>query len=222
LRSLLAQSVQPDSLLLWIARADFPLLPDDVIRLQSDGLVIRTCEDLKSYKKIIPALESGGDDFLVIADDDVYYPRNWLREIVGAYRPDEKEVLCGRAHRIMLDSRGMPLPYAQWKGEVPPGEPSNLLFPTGVGGVLYSPGIFHPDVTRTELFLRLCPTADDIWLYWMAALNGARFRKVGPQKQFVGWLDSQSVALFLINSESNDVQIANMISQYGIPYGASS
>jgi hypothetical protein len=222
LRSLLAQSVQPDSLLLWIARSDFARLPNDVIRLQTDGLLIRTCDDLRSYKKIIPALESRDADFLVIADDDVYYPRDWLREIVSAYRPNQKEVVCGRAHRIVLDARGMPLPYAQWQGEVPAGEPSSLLFPTGIGGVLYTPDSFHPDVTRVETFLRLCPTADDIWLYWMAALNGARFRKVGPRRQFVAWLNTQHVALFLLNSTSNDLQIANMLSEYGVPYGVPS
>lgn len=217
LRSLLAQSIRPDRYLLWIAKADLASLPADVIRLQTDGLEIRTCEDFRSYNKIVPALASDSGDFLVTADDDAYYPRHWLREIAGAYRAGRKEVLCARAHRIRLDERHMPLPYAKWEKNVAPGDASPLLFPTGVGGVLYEPGIFHADVTRTDIFSKLCPTADDIWLYWMAALNGARFRKVGPVRPLVIWVHTQRFGLYEVNRTANDEQIAKMIALYGFP-----
>jgi hypothetical protein len=217
LRSLLGQSIRPDRVYLWIAEADFAALPEDVTGLQAAGLTIRVCDDLRSYKKIIPALESCSDDFLVTADDDIYYPRHWLRQIVGAYRADRKEVICVRAHRIRTDALGLPLPYLQWEGEVEAAEDASLLFPTSGSGALYTPGIFHADVTRTEIFRNACPTADDVWLYWMAALSGARFRKVGPRWRFMTWANSQRVALGDINSTANDAQIANMIAHYGFP-----
>jgi hypothetical protein len=217
LKSLLAQSLRPDRLYLWIAEADLASLPENVTRLQTDGLAIHVCEDLRSYKKIIPALASGNDDFLVTADDDIYYPRHWLRDIVGAYRADHKEVICYRAHRIRLDAQGMPMPYLQWQGEVAAGEDTRLLFPTSGGGALYAPGIFHADVTRAEIFRDVCPTADDVWLYWMAALNGARFRRVGPRWRMIEWANSQRVALQDINYIANDQQIANMVALYGFP-----
>jgi hypothetical protein len=221
LRSLLAQSVRPDQIYLWIAEADVASLPEKITRLRTDGLVIRACEDLRSYKKIIPALALGNDDFLLTADDDIYYPRHWLREIVGAYRAGRKEVICVRAHRIRLDARGMPLPYSQWENEVATGGDPRLLFPTGAGGVLYEPGIFNAEVTRTEIFRNLCPTGDDVWLYWMAALNGARFRKIGPWKKLIEWPHSQHVTLWRdINRTANDEQITNMIARYGFPVGA--
>jgi hypothetical protein len=138
--------------------------------------------------------------------------------MVGAYRAGRKEVLCARAHRIRLDERRLPLPYAQWETDVAPGDASQLLFPTGVGGVLYEPGIFHADVTRTDLFSKLCPTADDIWLYWMAALNGAKFRKVGPVRPLVIWVRTQRFGLYEVNRTANDEQIAKMIALYGFPF----
>jgi hypothetical protein len=100
------------------------------------------------------------------------------------------------------------------------GDASALLFPTGIGGVLYEPGIFHPDVTRADLFQALCPTSDDIWLYWMAALNGARFRKIGPRRRPITWFNSQHVALAAANAGNgtgNDRQIAGMVARYGFP-----
>jgi hypothetical protein len=160
---------------------------------------------------------SGADEFLVTADDDQYYEPNWLRELVAGYRPGRKEVVCARAHRILLDSTGMPVPYFQWQSKVSAGGDERLLFPTGVGGVLYEPGIFHADVTRVELFRNLCPTADDVWLYWMAAMNGARFRKVGSRRREITWPNSQQVSLLSLNITANDEQIARMISHYGFP-----
>jgi hypothetical protein len=221
LKSLLAQSFQPDRFCLWIARSDLASLPQAVTELASEGLTIVPCDDLKSYKKIIPALARDDGDYLLTADDDVYYPRAWLREIVASYRAGCKEVICTRAHRIRLDRNGTPLPYAHWELGVAAGEASRLLFPTGIGGVLYEPRIFHTDVTNSDIFERLCPTTDDIWLYWMAALNGARFRKIGPRKRSINWMNSQHVALSATNNAvhraANDEQIANMIGHYGFP-----
>jgi len=217
LASLLAQSMLPDHIYLWIAEEDLPSLPENVRRLQGNGVEVRRCHNLRSYKKIIPAIEHAPGAFLVTADDDVYYPRHWLRELVNAYRPGQKEVLCARGHRIRLDDRGLPLPYHQWQLDVDSTGSERLLFPTTGGGALYEPGIFHQDVHRADIFLTLCPTADDVWLYWMAALNGARFRKVGRRRRLIHWLNSQRLTLYSVNRVENDRQIANMILQYGFP-----
>ena len=94
------------------------------------------------------------------------------------------------------------------------------MFPTGIGGVLYEPGMFHPDVTRTDLFQTLCPDSDDLWLYWMAMMKGAIFRKVGPQTRPITWHRSQQVGLFLSNAAKgtgNDRQMSNMVAHYGFP-----
>ena len=156
LKSLLSQSVAPDRVDLWIAEPDLARLPDTVTSLQAHGLTIHPCDDLRSYKKIIPALALGAADFLVIADDDVFYPRFWLERIVQSRHLDRTEVVCGRAHRIRLGRDGRPRPYREWESEIPKGAGSSLVFPTGVGGVLYEPGMFHPDVTRIDLFQSLC------------------------------------------------------------------
>jgi hypothetical protein len=217
-KSLLAQSVRPDSIILWIAHNNLNTLPGDILQLQEDGLDIRACEDLRSYNKIVHTLALPLRQFIVTADDDQYYHRKWLETLICAYRPGSKEVLCARAHRIRLDARGVPLSYSKWDSDVSEISGSSLLFPTGGGGVLYEPGIFHEDVTRRDLFLKLCPTADDVWLYWMSALNGATVRKVGLRRREITWRRSQDVALYrTVNRTANDKQIELMISRYGFP-----
>lgn len=220
LKSLLLQDLRPTETILWVAEGDFAQLPAAVLALRADGLTIRTTADTRSYKKIIPAITAFPDAALVIADDDTYYWPSWLAELVAAAGPDGGEVLCHRAHRILLGADGLPRRYAEWEEETAENGPSSLLFPTGIGGVLYPPGIFAGDVTRQDLFTRYCPQADDIWLFWMASLAGARFRRIGPPRVFITWFASQKVGLLqtnLLADDGNDRQIRQMIDAYGFP-----
>lgn len=137
LKCLLTQSVSPDRTILWIAEADRGHLPPGVLALQRHGLEIRFCDDLRSYKKIIPALEAFPAAFIVTADDDIYYPRTWLEDLLNAREGDNtKTVICHRAHRIVLGANGSPLPYDAWQQKTRDRGPSPLVFPTGSGGVL--------------------------------------------------------------------------------------
>jgi hypothetical protein len=220
IQSLLMQSVKPDHLILWIADKDVGKLPAAILALQEHGLSIRTCSDLGSYKKIIPTLASHPDAIIVTADDDAYYWPTWLEELVSAYNPAAKEVLCHRAHQIVLNDNNWPASYRKWSFETADTIASQTTFPTGLGGTLYRPGIFMSDVSRQELFQTYCPTADDVWLFWMASLNGALFRKIGPVRRFILWRGGQKVALYncnVLGADSNDEQIGAMIAAYGFP-----
>ena len=111
-------------------------------------------------------------------------------------------------------------PYVEWDHHVADLGDSPNLFGTGIGGILYPPGIFHPDVTRVDRLLELCPTTDDVWLNWMVRLSGATVRRVGPRRRFREWPGSQEVALMnvnFVNDSNNDRQIAQIVEAYGIP-----
>lgn len=220
LQSLLMQTTKPDHLILWIADKDVRTLPVTIWALVAHGLSIKTCSDIGSYKKIMPTLISYPDAVIVTADDDVYYWPTWLEELVSAYKPGAKEVLCHRAHQIIYRADGRPAPYRDWKFETANTNASKAIFPTGLGGILYRPSIFTTDVTQKERFQTYCPSADDIWLFWMASLNGAQFRKVGPVRRFVLWKGGQDVALYnhnVLGTDANDKQIGAMIAAYGLP-----
>lgn len=219
LRTLLSQSVAPDEVVLWIADSDHGKLPAEVLALRGDGLRIGRCDDLKSYKKIIPTLSEWPEAFVVTADDDVYYWPTWLAELVAEFRADRPEVLCHRAHRVALLDDGMPGPYTSWEIEIE-GEPASpLVFPTGVGGVFYPPGALHERVLDLDLMQRLSPTADDVWLYFMAHLAGHTARKVGNRRRFVPWVSTQRVSLMQNNvaDGGNDRQMMSMARHFGAP-----
>jgi len=212
--------VRPDRVILWIAQEDLQQVPKSVIALTRLGLEIEGCEDLGPYKKLIPALRKYPDAVIATADDDLYYRRTWLEELVESYVPAGNEVVCHRAHRIRLTAKGLPQQYANWSHNVRSTQPSQLIFPTSGAGALYGPGMFHADVTKAELFTELAPRSDDVWLFWMAARKGMIFRKVGPRRLLYPWPRSQAVGLRHLNffkGGGNDVAIASMAKAFGFP-----
>jgi hypothetical protein len=220
LLGLMNQSVRPDGIFLWISHADKSRLPTETVKLCASSCVqLRFCEDLKSYKKIIPMLREFPDAFIVTADDDHYYDRNWLARFVEAFCGDLSVVLCQRAHRIVLGANGLPEAYLSWRWAIWYPLLSPLVFPTGVEGVMYPPGVFHRDVLRDDLFRQDCPNADDLWLYWMVRLNGGMAKKIGWFPRGFDWPGTQQCALYRQNllSSGNDRQIKNLIERYGFP-----
>lgn len=217
LKCLLSQNVAPDLVILWIAHADKELLTPNITKLSSSGLVIDFCDDLRSYKKIIPTLERQMNAYIVTADDDVYYGRSWLKQLVTVSLANPKDVVCHRSHTIRLGTDNLPLPYNNWILDSQQFEASPLTFQTGVGGVLYPPNVFYRDVLNISLFTELCFHADDIWLYWMMRMNGRVSRRVDSRFRMYCWPGTQKNALWLSNMVrcKNDIDIDRMLNHYG-------
>ncbi|MGB4079367.1 MAG: glycosyltransferase family A protein [Prolixibacteraceae bacterium] len=204
IKTLLNQTVKPDILILWLAKSQFPRMEEDLprklLRLRKYGLTINWCEDLKSYKKLIPALQLFPDDILVTADDDLFYPKDWLGKLYNAYVKDNSKIYCHRMHRILFSEHKEILPYRQWDFCSQNNSVSCLNFITTGGGAIYPPRSFHPDVLKHELFQDLAPHADDIWFWAMAVLNDTKIQLVegnysdpiivyGSQKKHLGELN---------------------------------
>ncbi len=199
LKSLLDQQLRPDRTLLWIADGDMAELPPDVLALRDHGLEIRPCADVGSFKKILPALEAFPDSFILIADDDSYYPPGWLGGFVRTFDRADPTIVAGRTHRLVRDASGKPAPYEKWDKDVfdrRASAPSRDLLPTGNGGVLYPPGSLPPWVVDDALRRRLSPTCDDLWLFFAARQVGTRTRRIpGFRLPLVEWPGNQEGSL---------------------------
>ena len=215
IRSLLAQDVRADRTILWLAEGDRALLPVAVRELEQHGLEIRSCADLRSYKKIVPALQAFPDAFIVTADDDLYYPRDWLTKLVRGSVPGEKVIVCVRAHKPAMKD-GAFAPYSSWHWElVTSGDVRDDLFPTGGAGALYPPGTLAAETCDVGSLTALCPTADDVWLYCMAKRAGSRHRQVGGRFPLVNWDGTQEGGLEHQNVlQGHDVQLARVWQKY--------
>lgn len=220
LRSLLAQRTRPDELALWIAHADLARLPATVLALRRRGLTIRACDDLRSYKKLLPALARDRRAFHVIADDDVFYPSGWLGTLVSGHDASAPAILAARANRMTMGPDDRPGRYTRWQHDVIDADARRTsvdLVPTGVGGVLYPPGSLPADAQDYAAIRRLAPHADDLWFYWMARRAGWGHRKVGPRFRLLTWRGTQEVSLFRDNDRGNDVVTSALFDAFGDP-----
>ena len=222
--SLLNQSLLPDEVVLWLAEEQFPNkendLPERLLNLKENGLKIKWYKDIKSYKKLIPSLIEYPQDIIVTADDDIFYTKDWLKRLYDAYLKNPEYIHCHRARRICFDSENKILPYKNWTPQTEPST-SVLNFFTGNGGVLYPPKSLYKDIFREELFAKLCPTADDIWFWAMAALNGRKINIVEtcifkplPTDIEKESESSDALVLYKINITQNDVQLKNIFEYY--------
>lgn len=224
IESIMRQTVKPNKIILWLAEDEFTTdtIPVSLKRLEKRGLTIGFCEDIKSYKKLVPALRKYPDDIIITVDDDVLYNYDLIENLMNSYKKNPKVIHFCRGSRIKIHEDGSLYGYTQWDSPVKDSYINKLNFPTGVGGILYPPDCFHKDVTNEKLFMTLCPTADDVWFKAMSLLKMTYAKKVYTQNiKGVDYTilnnDMQSeTALWNINVTKNDEQIKAVFSKYDI------
>lgn len=218
LESLLRQSSPPDRLLLWVeSKAS---LPRKVTKLTARGLEIRECKDIGPYCKFFYTLQELPDAVVVTADDDLFYPRHWLRDLLEGHGRHPRCIVAHRVHRMTLDPQGGLRPYEEWESDVPSAPtPSPLLFPTGCGGSLLPPGALDREVVfDEEVFRSICPTSDDVWIKAMALLNETLVVKAPGTFDLNRIPASQLRALKYENvaGGKNDEHIRNVLERYDL------
>ena len=224
--SLINQSIKPDKIILWLAYEEFPNLerdiPNHVLNLKKFGLEIEFCHNIYSYKKLIYALEKYPNDLIVTADDDIYYPYNWLEKLYKSYLENPNVIHCHRAHRIIFDNKNNILPYNQWLQEFKPknSNPSYLNFATGCGGILYNSKLLHNDIFNEELFFKLSPKNDDVWFWTMALLKNTKINIIDSNMSHIvdfeiGYNYYSKLVDINVVQNFNDIQLDNCFKYYG-------
>ncbi len=177
--SLLDQTFKPDRVILWLdgSLESLTELPYDITRYIKNGLEIRFVKDIGSYTKAIYAFKEFPDSIIVTADDDIYYPKNWLKYLYLSYVSNPENIHCHRAHRVKLKNRNI-VSYEKWEKHIDEETARYDNFLTGAGGVLYPPCCFSKEVLREDIFLKYAPKADDIWFWIMALVHGKKIRVV--------------------------------------------
>ena len=193
-------------------------MPEQLLLLQRNGLQIAWCNDIRSYKKLIPALKQYPDALILTADDDLYYPNDWIERLFTAYRKHPYELNCLRAHRIKF-SDGTIAPYKSWEICLNRETSAFTTFMTGVGGTIYSRELLYKDIFEEDLFTKLCPDGDDLWFWAMAVLNRTRIRHIVPplnKLRYVEGTQDEELPLWKKNVDrgGNDINMARLIEHY--------
>lgn len=200
IRSILKGTILPDRIVLYLDTQKFPdrILPPELEALRAECPFFEVRFDpaeIRSYKKLIPALRDFPEDIIVTVDDDINYPPNLLHDLLKLHQHLPDAIVAHRVRKVKLNK-----PYRKWRKYkwydfiFKKYHFSHLAMQTGVGGVLYPPHSLDEKMLEPSLFMALAPTTDDVW-FWLAAVsrgtyvvplpNGQRRAKeVGKPAQF--------------------------------------
>lgn len=205
IESIARGNLKPSGFILWLDDpAAFDDLPRELVRLQGRGLEIRLTTNLGPHTKYYPYVSSVPDHHLplVTADDDIVYPRRWLAALYNSYLAHPGDISCHWANRMVTGGNSI-AGYAQWM-PCRTTKPRADHFALGVSGVIYPPAMLHALVRFGSRFTEVSPTADDIWLHWVALQTGLRIRQVAPRpRHFPLVPGTQQVTLRAGNVEQN-------------------
>ncbi|MDE4078785.1 glycosyltransferase family 2 protein [Methanosphaera sp. Vir-13MRS] len=222
--SLLTQSFKPDKVILWLAYDEFPNkeedIPQSVLNLKENGLTIKWCENYRSYKKLIPTLKEYPNSCIVTADDDLYYPKDWLQNLYEDHINYPNNIISTRCREVQLDDYNNFKKYNQWKVATAGTDSSFLNFPTNGAGTLFPPHSLNEKVTDDKLFRKLCPNTDDIWFWTMAVLNKTKIKKCKKLIPYCTYINpyreiySENI-LWRENSKGrNDTELNNVLKEF--------
>ena len=220
IQSIKAQSLKPTKIILWLANSQFPKkerdLPKKLLKLKDKIFEIKWCEDIRSYKKLIPTLELYPNKIIVTADDDNIYARDWLKKLYASHIIDPNCIIAHRVTKFVLDANNNFQTIAGGKQYYHC--PSYLNKLVGAGGVLYPPNSLYKDIINKELFMSLAPTNDDQWFWFMAILKGYKVKVCENPIIDLKYVDgTQETALSNINDHGENlfwVQFDNLINAY--------
>lgn len=173
--------------------------------------------DDKSYKKIVPSLELLSNGHAVVTiDDDVWYPSRLIEHLVSVSTANPDSVIGTRGVRIARFGDTF-APYVEWPRILEEVGGRDVLL-TGSGAILYPPNSLPEATGDRELFLRLAPTADDLWLkvqahsvgfsHYVAPMSESEFLAVAFRRR--------GLFEFNVGRSGNDIAWNELMLHYGL------
>ena len=223
IESLMQQTMKANRIVLWLQdNLENCPLPQALGIQQKRGLEVKFCKDIKSYKKLIPQLKESPEDVIITVDDDLLFDYDVLEHLITAYRQQPGMIHSCRLRRMLFDDRGHLLPYKQWEKCGLNEGTDRHYFITGGGGTLYPPHCLDDEVFNDDVFLDICPDADDIWFTAMALKKGTPINKVFTRndhgEDFImnNHPLEQGLSVINVGKSGNDRQLQAVFSKYAL------
>lgn len=220
IKSIFMQTLLPDEIILYLDDNIDAEIPKELLRLKEYGLQIKKRPlNIKPHKKYYYAFMEYPNDLVVTIDDDVIYPANLLSSLYSKHIKYPDCVVAARAHKIRFDNQDRIMKYNSWFWNASNNyRPSKLLVATGVGGVLYPPNCMYKDLLDFDLFMKLSPLNDDLWLKIMQILNDTCVvvcnGKISQNRIELAETQNHSLNSVNVHENANDVFMNNLLSFY--------
>lgn len=225
IESLGEQTIKANKIVLWLDENEFCLdtIPELLKRQMARGLDVRFCNNIRSYKKLIPSLKQFPESDIITVDDDFIYPHDFIEILIKESRTNLNCIVGVRSHTIAIED-GQPLPYKEWDYESSFEKNGNYTFLTTGAGTLFPAHILNDEFCNEDEFMTLCPSADDVWINLMCIKHGVERKKVHDDRSFRSRFISldvhQDIALNKenVHKNQNDEQIKRVVDRYSIKF----
>ena len=162
--------VLPARIILWLDAEDWEAGRNrrSIRRLVARGLEVRQgVKEYRAHNKYFHFARSSDAGFLVTADDDVFYPRNWLAALWRVFdEGGRREVVAHWVrHPLVIDDDLAP----SWNwNNARDTKPRVGPFTLGVSGVIFPPTLRRAVSELGTRFLESSALNDDVWISWNA------------------------------------------------------
>lgn len=219
IESIFEQEVKPDKIVLWLDKDEFTIdnLPKTLKKQIKQGLEIDFYHNIKSYKKIVPSLKKYPNDIIITIDDDMLYKKDCVKNLYNSYLSNKNAVHCNYSFKFLNEKLSPTASIRDIK----------YLFNyigTG-GGVLFPPHILPNDIFDEDLFMKLAPIHDDLFI--SVLLYKQNIEIINVNKDYLYYvklmkkiiiINTQSIGLFNENYFKNKTktQLIDLLDHYKI------
>ena len=222
IESLLRQKKKADRIVLYLSEVDFPdkTLPKSLLRLKKKGVEIMFVEgNLRSHKKWYYAFQDYRNEYVVTADDDIVYPSNMLVDLWNAHLHFPSMGIARYAKQVMFTLSGV-APYNTW-GKVKNNPSASISFGSG-GGYLFPVRNLNKGIFAIDVFMEICPNADDLWLYTFMCISGMRTYLINGETCSIINIQIRHDSRLTVSNcmeGGNDLQLAGILDYIKTKYG---
>lgn len=212
--SILNQSVSPDKMILWLSnKYKLSELPYNITRFIKNGLDIRFIEDKGKYNNIINALKEFNDSIIVATEDNIIYPKDWLKKLYHSYIANPQDIHAHRAFGVKTEQAGISS-VTKWIKYVNKESSEYSNFAILEGGMLFPPKCFAKEIFREDIYNnKNTPITADIWIWFMAVISDRKIRVV---KNHIEVLPCTNIfkKIFNKNDNKSDEEIKYLMNFY--------
>ena len=233
LESLCHQSMKPDRIILWLSKhhknkmfgqLSIETIPKQILDFQSRGIEIRFVNDLSSYRKIIPTLKLFPNNIIITVDDDLIFKKNMIKNLFEMHLAFPNHIICSRSRIIIKNDKNELTKYSEWPLNCPIWNNKlkeeifgiNVFFNSGAG-TLFPPCCLPKETINEEVFTKICPYSDDVWLNAMRIISNIAVVNI-KNPQYLFFYDRSPFSLYLINGleNQNDIQLKSVFDKYNL------
>lgn len=223
LRTLITQTVRPDSIRVYIEEKDIGSLGNDLKGLAQYGVEFcPTASGWRAATKLIPELlrEDARQDLILYLDDEIVYDCRLVENLLFSMEKNQESDVIFNWGDIVpkwsTEEDCLPA-YKTWLTTDRDKSSHKYIIPLGVAGVLIKRHSIPLEVTNFEQFSRVSSSNDDLWFWCHFVQKDLRlsksFRFSEPP---IYWKGSQEQALWKTNAVQgeNDVIMKRLIEEF--------